>query len=83
MVGAVRERHRNRAPFPPSIDPTGVFEAFMQHMEHLGNQNNRPMLPPIVLLPPQPRQTGDKLLERFRAVRLDKFDGMAELWRAE
>ena len=52
-------------------------------MEHLGNQNNRPAPPPIVLPPPPPSQTGDKLLERFRALHPDKFDGMAEPWRAE
>ena len=78
MAGATRERHRNGAPIPAGMDPTGVFEAFMQRMEHLGNQNNRPPPPPIVLPPPPPRQTGDKLLERFRALRPDKFDGMAE-----
>ena len=83
MAGAARERHRNGAPIPPGMDPTGVFEAFMQRMEHLGNQNNRPAPPPIVLPPPPPRQTGDKLLERFRALRPDKFDGMAEPWKAE
>ena len=65
------------------MDPTGIFEAFIQRMEHLGNQNNRPAPPPIVLPPPLPRQTGDKLLEQFRALCADKFDGMVEPWRAE
>ena len=55
----------------------------MQRMEHLGNQNNRPPPLPIVLPPPPLRQTGDKLLERFRALLPDKFDGMAEPWKAE
>ena len=83
MAGVVRERHRNGAPIPPGMDPTGVFESFMQRMEHLGNQNNR-LTPPSIVLPHlPPRQTGDKLLKRFRALRPDKFDGMAELWRAE
>ena len=83
MAGAARERHRNGAPIPPGMDPTGVFEAFMQCMEHLGNQNNRPAPPSIVLPPPPLRQIGDKLLEPFRALRPDKFDGMVEPWRAE
>ena len=52
-------------------------------MEHLGNQNNRPPPPPIVLPPPLSRQTGDKLIEQFCALRSDKFDGMAEPWKAE
>ena len=28
-------------------------------------------------------QTRDKLLERFRALRLDKYDGAGEAWKAE
>ena len=61
MAGAARERHRNGAPFPLGMDPTSVFEDFMQRMEHLGNQNNRPAPPPIVLPLPLPRQTRDKI----------------------
>ena len=83
MAGAARERHKNRELIPPGMDPTGVFEAFMQRMEHLGNQSNRPAPPPIVLPPPPPRQTGDKLLEQFCALRPDKFDGMAKPWRVD
>ena len=82
MAGAARDRHRNGAPFPQGIDPTSVFEAFMQRIEHLGNQNNRLMPPLIVLPPPPPRQT-DKLLERLHALHPNKFDGMAEPWRVE
>ena len=29
------------------------------------------------------RQTGDKLLEQFCALRPEKFDGMSEAWKAE
>ena len=55
----------------------------MQRMEHLGNQNqNNHLQPPIAFHPP-PRQTGDKLLERFRALRPEKFDGLVDQWRAE
>ena len=78
MVGVVRNRHRNEAPFPLDMDSMGIFEVFMQCMEHLGNQNNRLTSPPVALQPPPLRQTGDKLLEHFRALRLDKFDGMDE-----
>ena len=78
MAGVARERHRNGAPIPSGMDPTGVFEAFMQHMDYLGYQNNRPAPPPIVLPSPPPRQTRDKLLERFRALCPDKFDGIVE-----
>ena len=83
MAGAARERHKNGAPIPLGMDPTGVFEAFMQRMEYLGSQNNWPTPPPIVLPPLPPRQMGDKLLERFYALRLDKFDGMAKSWRVK
>ena len=68
---------------PPGIDPTEFFEAFMQRMEHLGNQINHPMPPPIVPPPPPLRQMGDKLLANFRALLPNKFDGMGEPWRAE
>ena len=69
----MRQTSRPDAPIPTNIDPTGIFEAFMQRMEHLGNQNqNNHLQPPIAFhLPPQ--QTGDKLLERFRALRPVKF----------
>ena len=80
MAGAAGNRHnRNGAPIPPEIDPTGIFEAFMQRMEHLGNNNNRANTQAIA----PPRQTGDKLLERFRALRPNRFDGTGEPWRAE
>ena len=68
---------------PPGMDPIGVFEALMQLIEHLGNQINHTIPPPIVLLPPPLRQSGDKLLANFRALRPDKFDGIGEPWRAE
>ena len=83
MAGAAKERHKNGSPITRGMDPIGVFEAFMQRMEHLCNQNNRPMPLPIVLLPPLPRQFGDKLLERFRALRPNKFNGMAKPWKVK
>ena len=83
MVGSTRQTLRPGAPIPTNIDPTGIFEAFMQRMEHLGNQNqNNHLQPPIAFHPPL-RQTGDKLLERFRALRPEKFDGLVDPRRVE
>ena len=66
---------------PPAADPTGMFEAFVRRLERIGNNNNRNNNQNVNAAPQ--RQTGDKLLERFRALRPEKFDGMAEPWQAE
>ena len=57
------------------MDPTGIFEAFAQQMVQLGGTNNNiaPMLP----------LHGSKVLERFRALQPEKFDGMGDPSKAE
>ena len=52
------------------MDPIGLFEAFSQRMVQLGGTNSN-------IVPAQPPH-GSKILERFRALRLEKFDGMDE-----
>ena len=76
MVGATRQKKKQGAPIPEGMDPTGVFEAFMQRMEHIGKNNGNNHATAS-------RFMRDKLLERFRALRLEKFDGMADPWNAE
>ena len=86
MADGTRGRSTNRngvgpsePPIPEVIDPTGLLDILVRRIEralnNVGNNNNHATHPP--------RQTGDKLLERFRALRLEKFDGMMEPWRAE
>ena len=48
----------------------------MQRMEHIGKNNGNNHATAS-------RFTGDKLLERFRALWLEKFDGMIDLWKVE
>ena len=69
MAGATRNnRNRQREPIPPEMDLTGIFEAFAQRMVQLGRTNSN-------IAPVQPPH-GSKALERFRALRPEKFDGM-------
>ena len=69
MAGATRNsRNRQGEPIPPEMDPTGIFEAFAQRMVQLGRTNGNIAL----IRPPH----GSKVLERFRALRPEKFDGM-------
>ena len=69
MAGATRNsRNRQGEPIPPEMDPTGVFEAFAQRMVQLGGTNNS-----IASVRPF---HGSKVLERFMALRPEKFDGM-------
>ena len=56
-------------PVPDGLDPTGTFERFLQ-------AHHCPA-------PPPHRPAGDKLLERFRALRPEKFDGVSEPGKAE
>ena len=80
QIQMVRSRTRNGVapePIPAEMDPTGLFERLIQRLEHIGERQNAPQY-----IPP-PRQTGDKLLERFRALRPERFDGMSEPWKAE
>ena len=63
------------------MDPTGLLTALVRRIErasnNVGNNHNNN-------LPASPlRQTGDKLLERFRALRPKTFDEMMEPWKAE
>ena len=76
MVGAMRN-HKNRQgePIPPEMDPIRVFEAFAQRMVQLGGTNSN-------IVPVRPPH-GSKVLERFRALRSEKFDGMDDPWKAE
>ena len=71
MVGATRNnRNKQGEPIPPEMDPKGIFEAFAQRMVQLRGTNNNiaPIRPPH----------GSKVLERFRDLRLKKFDGMED-----
>ena len=58
------------------MDPTGVFGALLQRLERISNNHGNNQQAAL-------RQTGDKLLERFRALRPDNFDGAGEAWQAE
>ena len=71
-----RNRNGTPEPLPDGMDPTGVFGALLQRLEQISNNhgNNQQTTP---------RQTEDKLLERFRALRPDKFDGAGEAGQAE
>ena len=79
----VRSAKRNGAapselPIPEAIDPTGLLDALVRRIERASNNvgnNNHATHPP--------RQTRDKLLERFRALRPKKFDGIKEPCKAE
>ena len=65
-------------PPPPilkHLDPTGIFKMFLQRLDRIGNQHNMPFYPPR---PPPPRQTKDKLLGHFGALRPIEFDGISE-----
>ena len=85
MADGTRGRSANRngagpsePPIPETIDPTELLDALVRRIKRASNNvgnNNHATHPP--------RQTGDKLLERFRALRPEKFDGMMELQRAE
>ena len=73
-----RSANRNRVgpsepPIPKAIDPMRLLDSQVSRIERASNNlgnNNYAMHPP--------RQTGDKLLEHFRALRPKKFDGMME-----
>ena len=71
-----RNRNGTPEPLPEGMDPTGVFGALLQRLERIGNnhRNNHQAIP---------RQIEDKLLERFRALRPDKYDGVGEARQAE
>ena len=79
MVGRnTRNRHASLIEgTPPAADLTGLFETFMRQMENvsdnMGNHlnSNHGREAPI-------RQTGDRLLERFRALHPKQFAGTAE-----
>ena len=78
-----RSTNRNRAgpselPIPEAIDPTGLLDTRVRRIDRASNNvgNNNHATHPS-------RQTGDKLLQRFRALLPKKFDGMMEPWKAE
>ena len=68
-----RERHEE-TPAPPTegVDPTGAFGTFLRRLEQIGNHHGAAQ-----------RSIWDKLLERFRALRPENFDGMTEPWKAK
>ena len=68
-----RERHEETyVPFTEGMDPTGAFGAFLRRLEQIGNHHGASQ-----------RLVGDKLLERFHALRPEMFDGMAKPWKTE
>ena len=72
MAGRPRRNHNGTPePLPEVMDPTGVFGTLLQQLERISNnhRNNYQAAP---------CPTGDKLLERFRALRPDKYDGAGE-----
>ena len=78
-----RDRHANLIEgAPPAADPTGIFEAFVRRMENVSNNignhlnGNHGREAPI-------RQTGDRLLERFRTLHPEQFARTAESWKVE
>ena len=76
MAGSTRNnRNRQVVTISTKMDPIGIFEAFVQRMVQLGGTSNKP----IPARPPY----GSKVLERFRALRPEKFDGMDDPWKAE
>ena len=67
-------------PIPAEMEPSRVLGTFLPRLERLGNSHNNnngnnDEAPP--------RPVGDKLVERFRGMRLDKFNGLTKLWEAE
>ena len=65
---------------PPleGVDPIELLEAFIQHIDRVINSINNLGAHNNNHNGEQQWQTGDKLLERFRALRPEKFDGMFE-----
>ena len=63
---------------PPEIDPTGAIDVFIRRMEQVLNRADR-----VVRNEMPVRQTGDKLLKRFRDLQPENFTGLAEAWEAE
>ena len=82
--GHADEGASNPPPPPSNVDPTGLLEVFIWRMERVtdnldnleANCNNNHGRA-------RQWQNEDKLLERFRALRPEKFDGMSEGWKAE
>ena len=76
MAGATRNSINSQGePIPPEMDPIIVFEAFAQWMVQLGGTN-------INIAPVRPLYSS-KVLERFRALRPEMFDGMDDPSKAE
>ena len=74
--GTKNARNQNEAgstnpPLPTKVDPMRIFEAMVHRLEYA--MDNHPI----------PRQTGEKLQERFRVLRPENFDGMLEPWKEE
>lgn len=80
MVRPLRNNNgaESSEPVPDGLDPTGTFERFLQRLERIGSQQAH-----HCPAPPPHRPAGDKLLERFRALRPEKFDGVSEPGKAE
>ena len=70
-------------PIPDGLDPTRAFERFLQRLERIASQ---PVVhccptPPLPLSPL--RIARDKLLERFRPLYPESFDGFFDQGKAE
>ena len=76
MAGAKgNNRNRQGELIPSKMDPTRIFESFAQRMVYLGGTNSNI----VQARPPH----SSKILERFRALRPEKFDGMDDPSKAE
>ena len=76
MAGATRNsRNRQGETIPSEMDPIGIFEDFAQRMVQLRGTSNS-------IAPVRPLHSS-KVLERFRALRPEKFDGMGDPSKAE
>ena len=77
MSGMSTRNHPNghQAAVPQAADPTGMFEAFVRRIERAADNHNHGGAPP--------RHVEDRIVERFRHFRPEKFNGDAEPWRAE
>ena len=58
---------------PPEVDPIEAIDVFIRRMEQVLNRADR-----VVRNETPVRQTGDKLLKRFRDLQPENFTGLAE-----
>ena len=80
MVGTRNTSTSRGAPLPPDVDPTGIFEIIIQRMEQMTQNSTNRSSHHQYRAPPPP---GDKVFERFKALRPEWFDRVREPWIAE